>query len=107
MSFGLITSESALLPSSTGALKNFSAATTVRNVRLTNVHTIAVTATLWFDYDGTSTGDVDMVLDAVTLGPGESVKLDGELWNFANGGRISGLASVANKITMHFSQATI
>ena len=107
MAFALSNSLSALLPSSAGAVFNFSVATAVKSVRLTNSHTSSLTFSLWFDYDGTSNGDVDLVAKDVTIAAGESVMLDGGPWHFGASSRISGIASSANKIACHVTPATI
>lgn len=107
MAFALLTSLSALIPSATGALFNFSVATTLKNFRMTNTHTAAVTVTLYFDYDGVATGAVDTLIKDVSLEPGESVLLDGGPWDFAASSRISGVASVNNVVTCHITPASI
>ena len=108
MAFALTNSLSALLSNATGALFNFAAATTVRSVRLTNTSVSAVSGvSLFFDYDGTGTGAVDCLLSGLTLAPGESVLVDGGPFNFANGGRISGVAGTASVISCHITPATI
>lgn len=107
MAFALLTSLSALVPNVAGALFNFSVATTVRSVRMTNTHTAEVTVTLYFDYDGTATGAVDTIAKDVPMSPGESLLLDGGPWNFGASSRISGVASVNNVVTVHVTPATI
>lgn len=107
MSFGLTTSKSTLIASSTGALHDFSVATTIKSVRLTNNGAAPVSVTLWFDYDGTSTGDVDCVAKIVTIEGYASLVLDGGPWHFAASSRISGLATVNNIVTCHITPATI
>lgn len=109
MAFALITSFSALITDSVAAVFSFGAGTvlTIKSFRLTNLHTAAVTVTLWFDYDGIAAGDVDCVLKNYTLNVGESVVLDGGPWNFAASSRISGIASVTNKVSLHFTAAQI
>lgn len=107
MSFGLTTSLSALIPDPVGALINFAVATSVKSVRLTNTSGSAVTVAIYFDYDGTSTNPIDMVLAPTLLGANESVLLDGGPWHFGVGGRISGIATTTNVVNIHVTPASI
>jgi hypothetical protein len=107
MAFGLQTSLSALVPDASGSCFDFSVATTIKSVRLTNMHSASVTVSLWFDYDGTNAADIDKVLHNKALAPGESVILDGGPWNFAASSRITGEVSDTDTVSIHITPATI
>ena len=106
MAFALLTSGSALIPTS-GAVVNFAVPTTVRSLRLTNTSASPVTVTLFFDYDGTAANPVDTVLDSLVLAGKESAVIDGGPFNFAAGGRITGTATTNNAVSLHYTPATI
>jgi hypothetical protein len=107
MAFGLANSLSALLTAAGGALFNFSVATTIGVVRLTNSGSAPVSFTLWFCYGGTTSNDVDLVAKLIQLDGYQSIVLDGAPWNFGASSRISGQASIDSVVTCHITPATI
>jgi hypothetical protein len=74
---------------------------------MTNSGAAPVSFKLWFDYDGTSMGDVDLVAKTVQLDGYQSIVLDGAPWNFAASSRISGSCTVNNVVSCHITPATI
>jgi hypothetical protein len=100
-------SEESLLGSSVAAVKNFSATSLVHCIRLTNTSGSTVTGVyIYADYTGTSTGDAQVLVENLSLLAGESVVVDGAVFTFASGGRLSGVAGTANVISCHLSFST-
>lgn len=107
MAFALVKSKSALIPLAAGAVHDFSVSTSIASVRMTNTGAQPVAFTLWFDYDGTAMGDVDLVAKTVQLDGYQSIVLDGSPWNFDPSSRISGSATINNVVSCHITPATI
>jgi aspartate aminotransferase-like enzyme len=79
----------------------------VRTIRITNTSASNVVVTLYADYDGTGTAAVDALVNSITVPKNSSVIVEGGPFNFASGGRISGVAATTNVINIHLSMATI
>lgn len=106
MAFGLLTSLQFLIPSPKAAIFNFTQAESINHIRITNTTNSAKTISLWFDFDGTSSGDTEKVLSDIDLSRDESVVMDG-IYDFQSGGRITGEASVVSSVSIHWTRASI
>lgn len=106
--FAFKTTVSALVPSGTGALMDFSLGVgdvqTVQDVWLCNNSGTKQTVNLYFDYDGTSATTTEQFMKDFPVPADQIIHITG-LWVFENGGRISGDCSTNNAVTIHISKA--